>query len=135
MICKNCGKEIPDEAKFCKFCGEATNSDEVSSENSAVEQNSGKTVKVIFQRKKKMMGWAIPMRVDINGNRVASLKNGESYEIDLAPGKYNVVIDTVGEVNASELEFSPENSKVYITLVMKMGLVTGKGVIESIVKE
>ncbi|MBR2743843.1 MAG: zinc-ribbon domain-containing protein [Clostridia bacterium] len=135
MICKNCGKEIPDEAKFCKFCGEATSENETSANNNVVAQNSNETVKVIFQRKKKMMGWAIPMRIDINGNRVASLKNGESYEIDLAPGKYKVVIDTVGEVNPTELEFTPENNKVYITLVMKMGLVTGRGVIESIVKE
>lgn len=81
------------------------------------------------------MGWAIPITVNIDGKDVACLKNGETQEVNITCGKHKVVLDTIGEVNVKELDFSEEYSKVYIELVMKMGLVTGKGEIASIVNE
>lgn len=41
-ICKNCGKEIPDDAVFCSYCGEQVMGNDVNSglENSSSYQNS-----------------------------------------------------------------------------------------------
>lgn len=121
MICKKCGKEIPDSSNFCKYCG--TN----------VEENC--KIKVIFQRTKKILGFAIPMKVIIDGNLVATLKNGETQEVEVTAGEHKVIIDTIGEINEQLLTFSSEYSRTYIELVMKMGLVTGKAHIASIKNE
>lgn len=61
MFCTNCGKEIPDESKFCKYCGnriikkeelkqiEKSDKTEITEHTNTTE----KTVKVTFHRLKK----------------------------------------------------------------------------------
>lgn len=88
-----------------------------------------------MQKKYLLMGWAIPMRIFIDKNQVASLSNGASQEVEVTAGIHKVVFDTVGEVYEKEIDFSAEYSKIYVNLVMKMGLVTGMAAIESIVNE
>lgn len=41
MFCKNCGKELPDDAKFCNHCGAQQNSAHASAQR---EKNAGHTV-------------------------------------------------------------------------------------------
>lgn len=130
MICSKCGKEIPNESAFCTYCGSKVEGATVTEQNTQSATN--KIVKVIFQRKKKIMGCAISMKVNIDGNVVAVLKNGEAKEVDVPAGKHKVILETVGEVTPKEMDFSAEYSKIYIELVMKMGLVTGRADISSI---
>ena len=42
MYCKNCGKEMPDGAKFCRTCGEK-NSDGPSNEHTSKERERQQT--------------------------------------------------------------------------------------------
>lgn len=124
MYCTNCGKEIPDNSQFCTFCGNSLNT-----------PNNSKMIKLKVTRKKKLIGCAIPMKVLVDGNQIASLKNNNSIEIDIPAGEHKLIIDTVGEVTEELLNLTEEYSKVNVNLVMKFGLVTGKAAIESIEKE
>lgn len=138
MFCKNCGKEMPETSKFCASCGTKVdakqNSNGLVNEGSQTEANL-KTVKVIISRTKRLMGCAVPMKIIIDGNQIASLKNGANVEIDLPVGEHKLLIDTVGEVTDRVLNLTQDLNKVRISLIMKMGLVTGKAAIESIENE
>ncbi len=132
MFCNKCGKEIPNESEFCKFCG--TKIDRALFEQN-IKAPENKTVKVVFTRRKRLMGCAIPIRIFVDGNNVASLKNGASAEVELPAGTHKVVFDTFGEAYQKEIDFSSEYSKIYVNSVMRMGLVSGIAQIESIVNE
>ncbi len=41
MYCNNCGKEIPDNSKFCNFCGSKINKEEVTGFEKTVQKVSG----------------------------------------------------------------------------------------------
>ena len=45
MICKKCGKEIPDDAKFCGFCGTPVISEDVSEQGKDAEPATEESVK------------------------------------------------------------------------------------------
>lgn len=138
MYCTNCGKEMPDDSRFCTSCGKKmTDNSKICTPyvGGVGLENSQKMIKLIVTRKKSMLGMAVPMKVLIDGNQIASLKNDNSVEIDLPVGEHKMIIDTIGEVTEKMLNLTPEFSKVHVTLKMKMGLVTGKASIESIEKE
>lgn len=148
MFCTNCGNEVSEQSKFCTHCGAQIKRRNANQENitpdvqtESVQSFSkestlgAKTVKVVFSRRKRMMGWAIPIRILIDGQNVAHLANGASQEVEVVAGTHKVIFDTVGEVYEKEIDFSAEYSKIYVNLVLRMGLVTGIATIESIVNE
>ena len=140
MFCEKCGKELPDTSKFCTSCGTVVNKNAEQNDND-LTRNVGqitenqKTVKVVISRKKRLLGCAISMKVIIDGNKIASLKNNDKVEVDLPVGEHKLLIDTTGEVTDRVLNITPDLNKVHISLIMKMGLVTGKAAIESIENE
>lgn len=145
MFCTNCGKEIPDGSKFCTSCGskienaQPTASVPVNNMQPNIPNNNyqpnGKMVRLTVVRKKRILGLAVPMRIIVDGNQIASLKNENSVDIDLPAGQHRLLIDTVGEVTDQIIDLKPEFNRVTVTLIMKMGLVTGKAAIESIQSE
>lgn len=136
MFCTKCGKEIPDESRFCTFCGtEIENVNQQSNVNTQSDTTNSKMIKLTVTRKKRMLGFAVPMKILIDGNQIASLKNDNSIDIELPAGQHRLIVDTVGEVTDKTLDLNPEDNKVIVTLIMKMGLVTGKAAIESIKHE
>lgn len=141
MFCTNCGKEIPNGSKFCTACGskiENTNAQaniNIPINNVQPNMSNSKMVRLTVIRRKRILGLAVPMKILVDGNQIASLKNDNSVDIDLPVGQHRLVIDTVGEVTDQMIDLRPEFNRVTITLIMKMGLVTGKAAIESIRNE
>jgi len=146
MFCTNCGKEIPNGSKFCTSCGcKIDNIQGTSNTNIPVNnvqpnpainnQANLKMVRLTVVRRKRFLGLAVPMRILVDGNQIASLKNDNSVDIDLPAGQHRLLIDTVGEVTDQIIELKPEYNRVVVTLIMTMGLVTGKAAIESIQNE
>ncbi len=132
MFCPKCGKELLEASNFCTACGY-----EIATSNMSqnVEKQNSKTVKIVITRIKKLIGCAIPMKIIIDGNKIASLKNNDKVEVDLPIGEHKLLIDTIGEVTDRILNLTPDLTKVSINLSMKMGLVSGKAAIESIKSE
>lgn len=132
MFCPKCGKELPDSSNFCTACGHKI---ETNNTQQNLENQNSKTVKVVITRAKKLIGCAIAMKVHIDGNKIGTLKNNESVEIDLPIGEHKLLIETVGEYTDRVLNLTPDLNKVTITVVMKMGLVSGSPTIESVKTE
>ena len=125
MFCTNCGKEIPDSSSFCTQCGtEVTR-----------KPQSQKTIKVTFTRPKKIIGCAVSMKIYIDGNVVAVLKNGTSAEVDVLCGKHKVIVEMWSAISQREVEFSEEYTKMYINVGIKMGFWANKAEILSIKTE
>ena len=132
MFCPKCGKELQDSSNFCTACG---NKIETNNTQQNIENQNSKTVKVVITRAKKLIGCAISMKVHVDGNRIGTIKNNESVEIDLPVGEHKLLIETVGEFTDRVLNITPDLNKVTITVVMKMGLVSGSPAIESVKTE
>ncbi len=110
MFCTNCGKEIPDNSNFCKFCG---------------NKPSKKTVKVTFHRVKKYVGCLLSMNVYIDKKVVGTIKNDEKLEIDVPCGEHSVIVELSGSTADEKIiNFSEEYSKTYIDVELKMGFWT-----------
>ena len=71
MFCPKCGKELLEASNFCTACGYEIATSNVSQN---VEKQNSKTVKIVITRIKKLIGCAIPMKIIIDGNKIASLK-------------------------------------------------------------
>lgn len=52
MICKKCGKEIPDNSKFCNFCGSEQDIqiDKKEEPKSNIKLKKGRLLKLVFKR-------------------------------------------------------------------------------------
>ena len=80
MICENCGKEIPVDAKFCQECGAMVSGEITTAENPEVKAEGGKNPDVPKEKKpRKKKG---DLRSEQKGNRE------KSYEEHLSlPGR------------------------------------------------
>lgn len=135
MFCTNCGKEIPDESKFCKFCGTKTKEKKIQTQENKLNVADSKLIKVTFQRKKSFVGCAVSMKIHVDGKVVAVLKNGAAQQVEIPSGKHKVIVEVWSAVSETEVEFSPEYSNVYVLVGLKMGLITNKTKIISIRNE
>ena len=100
MYCPNCGAQIPDDGRFCSYCGQDT----------AAQESSGPDFKygsLTVVRVGSTVAQNIATRVIVNGEPVMSLGNGSSETISLNPGRYTVVFRTEGLGNfAKTLEIA-----------------------------
>lgn len=122
MFCTKCGKEIANSSKFCEFCG-----------SEITERPS--TVKVVFHRQKKFSASLVPMTVYIDKEKVASLQNDGTAEVDVPCGKHSLLLEMWSAVGNHDIEVSPEYKKIHIEIGMKMGVFTNSLEILSIKKE
>jgi predicted RNA-binding Zn-ribbon protein involved in translation (DUF1610 family) len=73
--CKECGTEVAESAPTCPKCG--------------VPNPAGKTCRVVINRKKAMTGFASRVEIAID-ELSASIGNGESLTLDVAPGAHSI---------------------------------------------
>ncbi len=63
MFCEKCGKEIPDDVKFCRYCGSSTegNVSEIENENKSSDNSISSTVnpKEVHKKKRKVIVIAV----------------------------------------------------------------------------
>lgn len=144
MFCTNCGKEIPNESQFCKYCGNKIRKNEKSEQIEKIEKTeiitentnlTEKTVKVTFHRLKKFTGCLVPMYIYVDKKLVATLKNDEKVETNVTCGKHRIIIEMWSAVSEREVEFPKDYTNVYIDVKLKMGLITNKAEISSIRNE
>ncbi len=125
MFCTSCGKEISEDSKVCSNCGKEV-----------VKAGSDKkTVNVVWHRKKSFVGCAMPLKIFVDGNEIAKLKNNGTCETEIACGNHKVVLDLKTALGEKELVIPEDNTKMYIEVGVKMGFFTGKVEILSIKNE
>lgn len=120
--CSECGREVSSKATVCPNCG------------APIAELS--KIKVHFERKKSFSGSANTGTVVVDGQTVGSAGNGASFDVMLAPGTHNVVIESktqglmaTGRSNSSTIEI-PEDAKsvdVEIKLKSDVGSFFGGG--------
>ncbi len=121
MICLNCGKDIGMGNKFCPNCGKPTqiaNKDNVGS--------------IIIKRENKYVGSLVKFDVFIDDEAVGKLSNGGTLSFDMPLGSYDVKLSAAGSNVVREVDLTEKNKIVEITIVCKMGMVTGKPYIKSV---
>lgn len=98
MFCSNCGKQISDSAKFCKYCGCTANGEQQNETLKGVE-NGSRQLNTVFNR-------------DVLSNYLYNIRTLEFYKNKLVNQKYNMEyqisglgIRKVGDGGASLLEF------------------------------
>jgi len=108
MFCLKCGNELPEGSMFCSKCGTALGN--VSGGHVAY----GKS-KVILTRQKKYVAMAVKIKVFIDGEFVAELKNGDEKQVFVNSGKRALYCEAFGygksqsvdfECRANEISFS-----------------------------
>jgi len=92
--CTECAGTVADTAPTCPHCGAPT--------------PGGKTSKVVVSRKKAMTGFANRVEVLLDGREIASLKSGQSIEIEVAAGEHVLDVDSIGPAPVRPRQFTFE---------------------------
>ncbi len=116
MYCPKCGNPNTEESEFCAYCGESMNA----------SNSKGGTVKVVFVRQKNFVGSLVPMYIHLDKNKVATLKNGESYEMEIPCGVHSVIVDMWSATSETQINFTSNYGKIEIMVGIQMGMVTNK---------
>lgn len=112
MYCDNCGKEVANDSKFCRYCGKKLIKEMQQEEKNQAQDEK---VKVIIHRLKKYTGCIVSMSVYIDKQLVAKLSNGETKETMSTYGTHKIILDSVnGAVDEFEVSFSKEYKTIYI---------------------
>ena len=121
MFCENCGNKIGKNDSFCTECGTKVN-----------KEISTKTVKIKVIREKRTMGFAIPFPVYIDGEKVATLSNGASVEVDSTLGHHLVELVCADGNVKQEIDLTKEHESVEIKFRTCMGLIAASAKITSV---
>ena len=99
MNCKNCGNQIILEEKFCRICGEPVLEQQMNKsieilpspiDQNIDQQNSNVMCKLILHRKRAFFGSMVPLDVYIDSEKVGTIKNGKTLELDIFVGQHSI---------------------------------------------
>lgn len=111
MFCNKCGNQVEETEKFCNKCGEK------------VETNMGS---IVFERQKKYYGCAIPIKIYMDGNLVATVANGKQETIPATVGTHKFAFNLWSGNKITDITVTPENPNMKVTFKLGMGLLTAK---------
>lgn len=127
MFCGKCGKEIENTSSFCPYCGNKIN------DQSIIENKNAVTVS--WHRRKAVYGLAISIKLYLDGTLITSLKNGETFETKVMPGKHKVGLEYWSGFDEHEIDVPQNVNKLNVEFGIKMGLISNKIAILSITNE
>lgn len=81
MFCRNCGKNIPDDSKFCISCGTPV-------ENNTISNQA--TFKLTIDRASQVYLINPPIKVTIDNSIRFSVENGQTHSIDISSGNHKI---------------------------------------------
>ncbi len=91
MYCDNCGKQLDDDSKYCKFCGKAISSTSQNSENSL----SWEYCQIMRDGKQGWFSWKIQFWASAIGKR----------------GQYNAGVSNFWSTSSTGYEFSQKDRR------------------------
>ena len=100
MLCNSCGKEIPDDAVSCPYCGE------LDQERDEAENQMGS---ITIHREKAVSAALAPAKVSIDGKPHCALKAGERTAVPLPYGKHFVSIRVAMNPATFAVDLEPGN--------------------------
>ena len=125
MICSNCGKEISDGMKFCKYCGADLSEFEVDSSDEGKEHVKASTEGMNHPHSKKKIAAFIVAAVLLLAAAVACVFFYNSYQVNREyEAKIKVADKYLEEENFAEadsayleaIEIAPEKSEAYMKI-------------------
>ena len=112
VACKECGGKVADSASLCPHCG--------------VTAPSGISGKFVIMRKSALTGAIHPIQVLIDGQPVASVKNGETQTYELASGKHQLEVRGHGGMSRSAtIDIPPGQTITYQMHFSSLGILGG----------
>lgn len=121
MICLNCGCKNELGAKFCAHCGAPT-----------ALANSDQTGKIIVNREKKTLAFAISFEVWIDDTKLGTLKNGGSLSTNISYGPHEIKLTSTEKDVLANVEINDSQKVATVTVTPKMGLIAAKPNIKEI---
>lgn len=109
MFCKFCGHELSDGSAFCSACGKKL-----------VDAPKSDTVKITFFRVSQMFVINPPININIDGQKMLSIANGETLVLEMDKGPHNVVFSQ--GFRKRVLDFTASEDKCY---TIKWDRITG----------
>lgn len=124
MFCTKCGSEVEDSAMFCTRCGNKIENKDVSIVNESAS--------ITFAREKQFYGVIVPIKVYLDGIKVASVSAGKEEKVPVSIGKHRIAFNLWSGNGQYDVEVSSEHPNIKVNFKLSMGVVTSKPKITSI---
>ena len=123
VFCNYCGSENTNGAKFCSECGKPVT---FVNEQPLANQTNNKVHKLTIFRESQVYLINPPVNVSINNNKKLSINNGESVELELDEGNYEIVFSLHFRKKTINLKLNKD-----ININLKWNRITGALEIEN----
>lgn len=124
MFCTKCGSEVEDSAMFCTKCGNKIENKDVSIVNESAS--------ITFAREKQFYGVIVPIKVYLDGIKVASVSAGKEEKVTVSIGKHRIAFNLWSGNGQYDVEVSSEHPNIKVNFKLSMGVVISKPKITSI---
>ena len=124
MFCTKCGSEVEDSAMFCTKCGNKIENKDVSIVNESAS--------ITFAREKQFYGVIVPIKVYLDGIKVASVSAGKEEKVPVSIGKHRIAFNLWSGNGQYDVEVSSEHPNIKVNFKLSMDVVTSKPEITSI---
>lgn len=122
MFCVNCGAKLPDNVKFCTYCGQDMRGSSVENK----PENAGVTLRIV--RADQWYAVNPPIQIMIDGAQTCYVENGSSIDIPVLPGMHNIVFSFSIRKKAVNINIT-KNTALYV----KFNRITGSIQVEDYV--